>query len=288
MEVGKRRKGPMTAKQRIERSSNKNAGAKSFQFPSDLTDHQFVMHFVEYSFNDGQGSDSTVASFALPLPGQGINDKDALNYNAQDLGVVGAALSSIVGEAVSKFDNAGSPEASSEAAAAIDYKKETENLMALGGAAVRALNPSQDLKNASDLALGNVVNPHIALLFQSVGLKSFSLNWKLAPASEAESIALKNLIYGIHTNIHPRYEEGENNFFLKYPNQVDLFYVGSGDFLHYFKRAAVTGFDVNYQPEGGNSLFKGTGAPAFVDLTIQFQETEIWTAEDYEELAGGQ
>ena len=82
--------------------------------------------------------------------------------------------------------------------------------------------------------------------------------------------------------IHPEFVTQENNFFLKYPNQVDCFYQGSGDFLHFFKRAAVTQFQVNYQPEGGNVLFAETGAPTFVELTMGFQEVEIWTAEDYE------
>ena len=83
-------------------------------------------------------------------------------------------------------------------------------------------------------------------------------------------------------SIHPEFVETENNVFLKYPNQVDCYYQGSGDYLHFCKRAAVTEFSVNYQPEGGNVLFAGTGAPTFVELTMGFQEVEIWTAEDYE------
>ena len=39
--------------------------------------------------------------------------------------------------------------------------------------------------------------------------------------------------------------------------------------------------DVNYQPEGENMFFAGTKAPTRIDLSLSFQETEIWSAEDY-------
>ena len=62
----------------------------------------------------------------------------------------------------------------------------------------------------------------------------------------------------------------------------DLFYLGVNENLHYFKRCAITAMEVNYQGEGQNLLFADSGAPVRVDLSLTFQETEIWTAEDYE------
>lgn len=76
-------------------------------------------------------------------------------------------------------------------------------------------------------------------------------------------------------------ESGENNFYLKFPHQVDLYYVGSQDFLHYFKRAGVQSLEANYTPEGV-SFYQG-GAPTIIDLSMTFMESVIWTSEDFDE-----
>ena len=70
---------------------------------------------------------------------------------------------------------------------------------------------------------------------------------------------------------------------MKYPHEVDLYYLGNGDSMHRFKRAAITGLEVNYTPEGGPAFFQNTGNPVFTELKMTFTETQIWTAEDFAE-----
>jgi len=282
MEIGRKRKGPLNAAEKIRRNLDENRLVGVMSFPADLGVHSFLMNFVDYNFNGDSANEQTTLSVALPLPGSGITDAAALSYNETALGTVGASLTSVGGELVNKLQNAGNETGDSEQPEKVDYTKLAASTIQLGGAIARELNPVQSLKNASDLALGNVTNPHVALLFQQVGLKKFTLNWKLAPQSEEESRTLKDIIKSLQKAIHPSFVTSENNFYLKYPNQVDCFYQGSGDFLHFFKRAAVTEFSANYQPEGGNLLMAGTGAPAVIDLTMGFQEVEIWTSEDYQ------
>ena len=281
MEIGRKRTGPLNAKEKIARSTTRERGADVKSFPSDLGAHAFLMNFVDYSFDGDTGSSSTTLSVAFPLPGSGIVDQAAVQYNATDTGPLGAALATVGGEAIEKFTNAGTEAGDTQNAKEVDYNELTKNILGLGGAIVRDALPAV-AKNAADLSSGTAVNPHIALLFQAVGLKTFNLTWKFAPRTQDESDSLKGIIKSMQKAIHPEFVTQENNFFLKYPNQVDCYYQGSGDYLHFFKRAAVTQFQVNYQPEGGNVLFAGTGAPTFVELTMGFQEVEIWTAEDYE------
>lgn len=294
MEIGRKRRGPLTAKDKIERNLSRKRGADILSFPTDLGVHSFLMEFVDYKFDAGaQGTEDINASIALPLPETGITDQPQLQYSDQGIGTISATLSSVGGELMNKLETAGTDAGGSDKPGKVDYSALTKDLMSLGAAGVRALNPSTDLKNAIDQSMGNVVNPHVALLFQQVGLKKFTLNWKLSPASEEESILLRRIINKIQKAIHPSFQEaagegGGNNFFLKYPNQVDCYYQGSGNFLHFFKRAAVTDFSVNYQGEGAVSLFADTGAPSVIGLTMGFQEVEIWTAEDYEEIDGGE
>jgi hypothetical protein len=134
--------------------------------------------------------------------------------------------------------------------------------------------------NALTVALGNTVNPQVALLFEGVNLKEFTFTWRFAPDSLKDSILLKKILNAIRKQIYPKFTSTENNLYLGYPNQVDLFYLGSEDHLHYFKRASVKSFEVNYAPDGP-MFMEQQGAPGIIDCTMSFQESEIWTSEDF-------
>lgn len=275
MEVGRRKKGPITAKQAIDNSVDAES-PKGVTFPPDLAAHQFVMNFVKYSFDpDGSTTENSTGTIAFPIPTSGVVDKTGISYNATELGVLGATTASSAGVVAGAFSGAGNTEGRK-----LDYEGIIKDLFSGGAAFARESIPGQ-FGDALSVGLGNIANPHIALLFKGMQLKTFSFTWKFAPRTQAESDTLKTIIKDIRKKIHPKYTQAGNNFFLNFPDEVDLYYAGSGDYLHYFKRAAVTDMEVNYQPDGTAFMANG-GAPAFVEITMSFQETEIWTAEDYE------
>ena len=249
------------------------------QFPTDLGHHQFVMNFVKFKMGGVQDKPNTnvVASLALPLPGSGITDKSGVKYNQDELGILGGALTGGV---------AGATEAFGGESQKPEGKDAIKALLEGGSGAARTLANQfgQGVGAAADQIFGNVVNPHVVLLFKNVDLKTFTLTWKLSPASEQESRILRAMITKLNQLSHPeqKSEGNTSNFFLNYPHQCDLFYLGVNENLHYFKRCAITAMEVNYQGEGQNLLFADSGAPVRVDLSLTFQETEIWTAEDYE------
>ena len=109
---------------------------------------------------------------------------------------------------------------------------------------------------------------------------------------EDESNNLQEIIRVIKMRSHPTFLQagGSNtNFIMKYPHEVDLYYLGQGDSMHRFKRAAITGLEINYAAEDAPAFFQGSGRPAFIELKLTFQETQIWTGEDFESepQAGG-
>lgn len=249
-------------------------------FPATLAAHQFLMNFVDYQYDpDASSSQNTSLSVAFPMP-SAIVSKEDIRYNSTDLGTLGVGAAEGVNKLKEVFDQAGGA-AGAEADKAVDFKALSADAIGAGGALLRA-NSGQTIGGGAALALGNVVNPHVALLFEGVNLKTFTFNWRFSPNSASESHRLKKIINKIKKHIYPRYmESGENNFYLKFPHQVDLYYVGSQDFLHYFKRAGVQSMEANYTPEGV-SFFQG-GAPTMIDVTMTFMESEIWTSEDFDE-----
>ena len=75
-----------------------------------------------------------------------------------------------------------------------------------GGALLRANAPAPIQQGAS-VALGNVVNPHVALLFEGVNLKTFTFQWRFSPDNEGESILLKKILNKIKKHIYPRFTQ---------------------------------------------------------------------------------
>ena len=102
-----RRRGPLGPAEKIQNTINRSAGVTASKFPSDLQAHSLLMNFVEYSYNGDSASSATTLSVALPIPGQGVVDKAALEYNAQELGTIAASAVSGVTAAREKFEQAG-------------------------------------------------------------------------------------------------------------------------------------------------------------------------------------
>ena len=290
MTAGRKNRGTVFPDEQIAKKTRENTSVGFYAFPNDLGAHSFVMNFVKFKMGYQSSPDDTVvSSIALPLPGTGIVDKSAVKYNQDELGVVGGAIAGAVSRIKSAITDDGQLSVAGDVGSGDNaglmelLKTGIQGTAAAGRVAINELG--QGFGAAADQAFGNVVNPHVVLLFKNVDLKTFSLQWKLAPANVDESRKLKAIIRLIQKMSHPEQKSAGNsaNFFLNYPNQVDLYYAGVGQNIHFFKRAAITDVEVNYQPEGDNLLFAGTGAPTRIDLTLGFQETEIWTAEDYDD-----
>lgn len=278
--LGRSRGGARTPKMIINKKKAAETSTDVLSFPSDLGTHQFIMQFVKYNFDpDSSTSEDTELSVAFPVPSGGTTDSNSVRYNGTELGLVGGAVAMGAGSLATQFGKGNSDNARS-----VDYNALTNSALSGMAAAARSLAPGE-IGGAVDLALGNIVNPHVALLFQGVNMKQFQFTWKFAPANIAESDTLKNIINKIKSKIYPRYTSTENNFFLSFPHEVDLFYAGSQDYLHYFKRCACSEMVVNYAAEGP-AFMAGSGAPAFIEISMSFMETEIWTGDEFESSLG--
>ena len=251
-------------------------------FPEKLGVHQMLMQFVNYSFHpDTTSTAATEYSIAFPIPMTGMIDKNELRYNSTDLGTMGAGAASMTSEIMENFEASGKVPGSTAGTGKVDFKALVSAGIAGGAAIGRSTLLSNEIGGGVDQALGNTVNPHVALLFQGVNLKTFTFMWKFAPDTLAQSIKLKDIINKIKSLIYPDFDGAKGgNLYLKYPAQVDIFYLGSSDHLHYFKRASCTSMEVNYAPDGAAFMEK-QGAPAVVDITMSFQESEIWTGGDF-------
>lgn len=139
---------------------------------------------------------------------------------------------------------------------------------------------------------GNAINPHIALTFEGVDLKSYTLSWRLAPKNPDEAEHLRQIINTVRAHSLPQYQSVAGGStgslkrgLLKYPSLVQpaFFGIDANHFWH-FKPCMIQNIDINYAPEG--VAVQAGGKPAVVDLSIQMSETAIHTRDDYDTSSG--
>ena len=73
-----------------------------------------------------------------------------------------------------------------------------------------------------------------------------------------------------------------NGLFFTFPSMVIVSLFPSSEFLYRFKPCVIESVDVNYAAGSGPSFFKRSQAPTAVTLSIQMQEIEYWTNNDFE------
>jgi len=285
MYIGRQKKGLAGGNAPSAKIKSKLDAGGSFSFPNDLGVHQFCMIFHEYNYN--MEASQVKESVVLPLP-MTIVDKYGMEYNSADLKTMGAAGATAGNDIIDSYKKAGSAagkEKEAQRAGSINIDGLAADVGTGVMAIARDLNPfASQVEPALALSTGTISNPHTALLFSAVKLKVFDFTWKLYPQTLDESNNLKKIIKLIKQRSHPSFMgQGTNNYVMKYPHEVDLYYLGQGDSMHRFKRAAITSMQVNYTPEGQPAFFAGTGQPVFTELQLGFTETTVWTSEDFED-----
>lgn len=284
-------------------SRNRNLSQPSaLQFPLDLGNIRMGFKFKPYSYGGTGSFEGGTADIILPIP-QNLEDMFRINTGEIQLGAIGATVLDAAQGAMA----AGSLGA--VYSAGLNKAEEIGRLMGqqvmnpnatslLGGARLAAYFARSGIDTilpgtgaALDLATGVAVNPHQALNFDGVNLKSFVFQWSLAPQSPAESAALKNIIKKFKQHILPSYENvgggtsALDRAFLGYPDLVEISLFGLSDYDFQFKPGMISNFTVNYSGQG-NVVLAG-GKPGIVNLLFTFQEARIHTREDYGGVGGG-
>lgn len=234
------------------------------------------------------------ASIQLPLPSN-INDSYSINVGGNEIGAVGA-MGAAVGSGSSVADLYNAALASTEALgeAAGGMLTDRSNIEALTTARAYASfvgrNASTYIPGGADaerglgVGSGTAVNPHQALVFNGVSLKTHTFDWKLSPKNIQEANTIRDMANRIRKAALPSYQgigEGlTRRALLEYPDLVQVWFVGvDREYFYKFKPCMIQNFSVNYGPEGV-SLNRG-GIPSSVTFTMTLIETQIHTKEDY-------
>lgn len=262
--------------------------------------------FREYEYGVSQlglikraGSVSNIrASMLLPLANN-LMDSYNINVGQNEIGGIGAigiegasgGIDSLIDSALDAANKMGAAAANIAAGGGAAYKSAVDTMSSARGYAgfvgqnlLSSIPGGDDLSKGFGVGTGTAINPHAALVFNGVGLKSHAFEWKLSPKNKREATIIRDMANRIRKASLPQFSgDGTtalDKSLLKYPDIVEIWFVGlDQSYFYYFKPCMIQSFSVNYAPEG--PVLNRGGIPNSVTFTMQVVEASIHTKDDY-------
>ena len=221
-------------------------------------------------------------SVAIYLP-PNVKDSTTASYNAAaEMGVIGLAAAGGVNfvNAMRRNDFAGASDALVGSAKGLIL----EAAKNMGSELVGGLTnvDPQAIQGFANKAFGQANNPFMEVLFESVGMRTFSYDFTFSPRSPEETLDVQTIIKLFRFHMLPELQ-GANERFLTLPSTFDIHYMyqlsadnaKENSFYSKIATCVLTGCDVDYAPDGVKSF--ESGAPTQIKMSLAFQETEMLT-----------
>ena len=214
-------------------------------------------------------------SITLPVPAN-INDTNAVEWGADSMNAIQAALANIGMEFLTGRDVMGEV---SKTAGGIAANKE-ELKASLGTAVVEAATGSAG-GSLLTRTTGNIMNPNMELLFKKPTLRPFEFTFKLSPRSSLEAKQVIGIIRTFKQSM--AVIRSASNLFLKTPHTYKLQYIHRNKehpFLNRFKECALMNMSVNYTPDGNYATYED-GIMTSYEMRLAFTEIEPVFNDEY-------
>ena len=161
----------------------------------------------------------------------------------------------------------------------------------LAASAISLFGPQVTASQLLQRANGEIINPHMELLFNGPTLRNFRFSFRLAPRNERESEQVRLIIRAFKRNMAPKATGGtvgSGTWFLKTPNVFKLRYRSgrkNHPFLNKFKQCFMTDMQTTYTGEGVYSTYED-GTPVSMTLDVAFKEIQPIYDIDYDDNPG--
>lgn len=288
-----------------EKRSELLLGNKSpLVFPSDLSADYYIS-FNAFKHSQERPSESKRTfqfdkSVFLPLPGN-LSDSFSAGYDQENLYVFGNAAKEGM-NAMMSDDSSGTvsianamkknlPDMGGKAVAGAlsKIKNDPSGAGKTAGATAAAFmlsGASGPMAAAAKSTFQVTTNPFPVMIFSGTGFKpAFSFDWTFYPESMEEAEMIRKICNYFRREMLPETVEG-NASILKSPAIFEI-KMNPDDYTRQFKRCVLTNMNINYAPNGPIFIKADDGSekpvqvPAAVSLSLNFQEIEVWLADDY-------
>ena len=223
-------------------------------------------------------TERVLGSVLLPVP-NAVNDANSCSWGQDTMNAAQIAASDIAMKTITEGAGAGLS-ATEKSIAGVGKEGGADAKDAI---AQYFTGQATGVKGILARTKGQVINPNMELIFNGPQLRPFNFTFKMSPRDERESITIKKIIRMFKQSMAP--QRSDASLFLKAPNTFKLqFLEGSArehKFLPKIKECAMTGFNVNYTPDGNYATYRNSAMVA-VELSFSFQELEPIFNNDYE------
>ena len=221
-------------------------------------------------------------SIAIYLPAD-VKDATSASYNnAAEMGVIGLAAAGAVNFTNAMARNDFSAASSSLLGSAKGVILEAAKRMGsefVGG--LSGVDP-EALTGFANKAFGQATNPFMEVIFEKVGMRTFSYNFTFSPRNPDETEDVQKIIKMFRFHMLPELQ-GANERFLTLPSTFDIHYMyqmeaevaHENQFYSKIATCVLSGVDVDYTPNGVKSF--ASGAPTQIKMGLNFMETEMLT-----------
>lgn len=268
-------------------------------FPTDLlrsNDLSQDLFFIKFQFKQyekrSQDNSKVIRvngpGIKLPIP-KSLRDNLSVSYDSPSLGsLVGATLDVLSGDAILRNQP---PRVPTLLPQLPSIPQGASNLAA--AAALQAIDLNSPLAQATSAFTGIAPNPYQTWLFKHPNFRNHSFSWTLAPESPEESDIIRTIVRLFQKNMLPAKQNGSNALLLQYPSLVYIqLFAGNpqnSSYLYDFKPCVLKSVSADYAAAGRPAFFTSnnqrgvSGAPAAVTLSIELQEIEFWTQDDFKD-----
>lgn len=130
--------------------------------------------------------------------------------------------------------------------------------------------------------IGKTRNPHTAMIFDSMGIRSYNLNFVLAPRDAPESRAINNAFTHLRRMMHPSFVPGLA-FVLDYPSMFTVEFAGFPQDrigIPRITQSFLKNMTINASPQG--QVYFKDGWPSLYNIQMEFVELEAKTREYFQ------
>jgi len=223
-------------------------------------------------------------SIAIYLPAD-VKDATSASYNnAAEMGVIGLAAAGGVGFVQAMGRNDFQAAAGSLLGSAKGIIMEAAKRMGSEFAGGLSGVDPEAITGFANKAFGQATNPYMEVIFEKVGMRTFSYNFTFSPRNEDETQDVQRIIKMFRFHMLPEMQ-GANERFLTLPSTFDIHYMYQmstdvaleNNFYSKIATCVLNGVDVDYTPDGVKSF--ASGAPTQIKMGLNFMETEMLTKE---------
>lgn len=220
-------------------------------------------------------------SIAIYLP-PNVQDSTSAGYSDAATGVAGLAAAGGINfiNAMRRNDYA----AASQSLVGSAKGMIMEAAKRMGGDLLEGLTGAEGTVGLVNKAFGQATNPYMEVLFEQMGLRSFTYNFTFAPRNADETEDVQRIIKMFRFHMAPELQ-GANERFLTLPSTFDIHYMyqmssteaRENSFYHKIATCVLSDCQVDYTPGGVKSF--ASGAPTQITMSLTFKETELLTKE---------